>query len=138
MKNHFHRVAWAAWLGGLAGLMGACTGPNKWMSEPHAPVAPEQVKIYTAAPRQYERLGTVTHLSGLDAQWEARADAAEVFADLLKEAGAMGANGLLLVDDTTMADKKVKVNYQGKAYELPVRSGSETVIVQGIFVGEGG
>jgi hypothetical protein len=117
----------------IAAALAGCS-QNIWVSGPHPLTTPEQIRIYTQRPSHYERLGTITHLGELDPQWEQRPDAAAVFADLLKEAAAMGANGLLLLDDTTMADAKVSVTYQGTPYTLPIIGKSKTVVVQGIFV----
>jgi len=115
-------------------LLSACgSGPNKWDATPHPLSKPQDIKIYTKTPDKYERLGTVTHLGLLDKDWDKR-DPAPVFDDLLKEAASMGANGLLLVDDTTMADKSVKVTYQGMPYTLETEGDTNTVIAQAIFV----
>ena len=115
-------------------LLCACDGgPNKWDATPHPLSKPQDIKIYTAKPEHYERLGTVTHLGMLDKDWQKR-DPSPVFDDLLKEAASMGANGLLLVDDTTMADASVKVTYKGTPYTLETHGDTNTVIAQAIFV----
>jgi len=121
------------WLLGFAAVLQAC-GTDIWVDSGHPLAKPEQVKIYTERPGKYERLGTVTHLGGLDPDWQTRADGTAVFNDLLSEAAAMGANGLLLRDDTTTADASAKVNYKGQTYSLPYEKKSGTVVVQGIFV----
>lgn len=118
---------------GLAAALQAC-GQDIWVDSGHPLAKASDVKIYTQRPAKYERLGTLTHLGGLDPDWRARPDGTAVFDDLLKEAAGMGANGLLLLDDTTTADATAKVNYRGTEYALPYEQKSGTVVVQGIFV----
>ncbi len=118
---------------GCSALLQAC-GTDIWENSGHPLAQASDVKIYTERPGKYERLGTVTHLGGLDPDWQSRADGTAVFNDLLSEAAAMGANGLLLRDDTTAADAAATMNYKGQSYSLPYEKKSSTVLVQGIFV----
>jgi hypothetical protein len=115
----------------LAGMLPACQ--NIWKASGHPATTPDQIRILVKTPAQYERLGTVTHLYDEGAPWQDGADAAAIIQDLLTESGSMGANALLLVDDTTMADTSISMTYQGKSYRLPVIGKTKTVIGQAIF-----
>jgi len=118
----------------LAGFVASCGGPMLWTSSRTATTDPASIRLYTQTPRKYQRLGTVTHLLALDAPPTGKSDGTAVFKDMLTEAGSMGADGLLLVDDTTMADSKTSMTWQGKAYSLPMRAKSQIIIVQAIYV----
>jgi hypothetical protein len=112
----------------------SCGDPVKWTSSRTEATDPATIKLYTQTPRRYERLGTVTHLLALDAPTAEKTDGTTAFRDMLAEAGSMGADGLLLVDDTTMADASMDMTFQGKTYAVPIRQKSRTIIVQGIHV----
>lgn len=117
----------------LITLLPAC-GQNVWKSSGHSATTADQIQILTKIPARYERLGTVTHLYVDGSPWQEGADATAILQDLLTESGTMGANALLLVDDTTMADTTIVMSYQGKAYALPVIGRSKTVLGQAVFV----
>jgi hypothetical protein len=114
-------------------LLPAC-GENIWRSGGHPATAPDQVRILLETPAKYERLGTVTHLYAEGSPWQDGMDGTAVFQDLLAEAGGMGANALVLADDTTMADTSIHMKCEGKSYTLPVIGKSKTVVGQAIFV----
>jgi hypothetical protein len=131
-RGRFTRLARLLLLGGAAVVPGC--GENIWQSSGHPAVEPEQVRILVEAPAKYERLGTVTHLYAEGSPWRDGADGTAVFQDLRAEAGGMGANALLLADDTTMADTTIHMKYQGKSYTLPVIGKTNMVLGQAIFV----
>ena len=112
---------------------GAGGGHPIWTATTHTALAADQLKILTKTPPTYERLGTVTHLY-TESPWQDGGDATAIMQDLLKEAAAMGANVLLLVDDTTMADSAATMKYQGQIYTFPVIAKTKTIVAQGIFV----
>ena len=105
-----------------------------WTSSGHPAMAPDQIQILVKTPPHYERLGTVTHLYTEGAPWKEGADATPILQDLLAESSSMGANALLLVDDTTMADTSITMTYQGRTCSLPVIARTKTVLGQAIFV----
>jgi hypothetical protein len=105
-----------------------------WKSSGHPATTVDQIQILVQTPAHYERLGTVTHLYAEGSPWQEGADATPIIGDLLNEAGGMGANALLLRDDTTMADSSITMTYEGKSYKLPVIGKSKTVLGQAIFV----
>jgi hypothetical protein len=119
----------------LGSLSPAC-GRGIWTAGDHAATRAEQIQILVKTPPRYERLGTVTHLYDDHSAWQEGADATAIMQDLLAEAGTMGANALLLADDTTMADSAMVVKYQGKSYALPVIAKTRTVLGQAIYVNE--
>jgi hypothetical protein len=119
----------------LAALLFGC-GQMIWTSSGHPATTPTEIPILIKTPEHYERLGTVTHLYDDSAPWQNGADATPIIQDLLAESGTMGANALLLDDDTTMADTSITMNYQGKSYNFPVIGRTKTVLAQAIFVKE--
>ncbi len=92
------RVTWCLMLVAVAGL-GACA-PEVVPATSHLATTPDQVKIYQKQPAKYQRLGIVTHLVTSTTQWDENGDATPAFNDLIAKANALGANGLLLIDDT--------------------------------------
>jgi len=127
------RTLRAAFLLTAALVLPACGGQWVWTDSGHVALAPDQIRILTKTPTHYERLGTVTHLY-TEGAWQDGGDATPIMQDLLKEASAMGANTLLLVDDTTMADSTATMKYQNQTYTFPVIAKTKTIVAQGIFV----
>ncbi len=119
----------------LAALAGLCScAPEILPTTTHAAIAPEQVMIYQNAPLKYERLATITHVVGSTTQWRENADATPAFTDLMAQAAALGANGLLLKDDSNKSTIMAGARFQDKYYLVPLQDEPKTVIVQAIYV----
>ncbi len=101
---------------------------------PHVVTTPEQIKIYQKQPSKYERLGTVTYTVTSIEQWQQDADGTTAFNDLVAKAGAMGANGLLLRDDTNSKTVLAGAKFRNTYYLVPLIHESKTVIAQAIYV----
>ena len=117
----------------FASLLAGCGGKT-WVTPGRPALAPDQVKILYKYPAAYERLGTILHLHADGAPWNEGADATPIIEELLAQSGGMGANALLLLDDTTMADTSITMTYKGNPCKLPVIGKSRTIIAQAIFV----
>jgi hypothetical protein len=117
----------------LAGALGACA-PEVVPATSHPALDMAQVKIYQAEPAKYEKLGPITLTVQSTEHWEKTADATPAFEQLRTRAAAMGANGILLVDEEHKEYTMAGASYQGGHYLVPVRRDPLTVAVEAIFV----
>jgi hypothetical protein len=117
----------------LAGALAACA-PEVLPTQSHPALDMAQVKIYQKEPAKYEKLGPITLVVQSTEHWEKTADATPAFEQLRTKAAAMGANGILLIDDEHKEYTMAGASYQGDHYLVPVRRDPLTVAVQAIFV----
>jgi hypothetical protein len=94
------------------------------------PVAPEQVTIYLDPPTAFEVIGLVNASS--DSGWTEQESLDYAIGELKKQAGNLGANGVLLVSsgETT----KTIVGGQGTDYIYAIPVTAKTVQGKAIFV----
>ena len=86
-------------------LLAACTGTSHvLMGTPRAPIPPEQVKVYTQPPPNYEKIAMLNTSSGGSLTFTAQGKTDKVLERLKVEAAKLGANGVLLQG---MADRQV-------------------------------
>ena len=80
----------------LAALLAGCAGTSKVMLGPaRAPIDPAQVRVYTAVPPGAVQIAQLESSSAVGFGSQGKADAA--VARLKREAGALGANGVVLI-----------------------------------------
>jgi hypothetical protein len=75
-------------------LTGCASGSALVTGEKRSPVDPEAVKIYLESPREYETIGVIEASS--DSGWTKQGDLDYATKELKKQAGKLGANGVLL------------------------------------------
>lgn len=90
------------------------------------PVAPQEVKLYLDPPEAFEVIGLVNATS--DAGWTDQGSLNYAVGELKKQAGKLGANGVLLVATGETTTGVVS----GKNYAIPVTG--KTVQGKAIFV----
>ena len=105
-------------------------------TQPHAATTLDQVKIYQNTPKKYEFLGTVSLVIPPSMSWDQNGNANDGFNQLKQQAAALGANGLLLVQDAPSATYSVKAGYGGTFYNVPMRDNPKTAVARAIFVVE--
>ena len=79
----------------LLAIAACASGSAIVTGQRRAPVAREQVKLYLEAPTEYEVIGVVSASS--DAGWTEQGSLDYAIAELKKQAGKLGANGVLLL-----------------------------------------
>ncbi len=126
MKHHFQlllSLALAFKLAGCASGSAIVTGTTK------PPVAAEQVAIYLDPPADFEVIGLVSASS--DAGWTEQGSMNYAIDELKKQAGALGANGVLLVSSGERVTTAVW-SQGATIYAVPVTA--KTVQGRAIFV----
>jgi hypothetical protein len=96
------------------------------------PVAPEQVVIYLEPPAEFEVIGLVNASS--DAGWTDQKSLDYAINELKKQAGKLGANGVLLMSSGETTSTIVGGQGTGYVYAVPVTA--KTVQGRAIFVKE--
>ena len=93
-------------------LIGCATGSYIVTGKARPAISPDDVKIYSAQPSQYEKIGMVEAFSDVGFSSQKAVDRA--VKELKKQASKIGANGVLLTDmgsigiDTSYYSKTVK------------------------------
>lgn len=119
----------------LASSLLACAPEIVPTTGPHPATLASQVKIYQKQPSKYEKLGILELPAKPTTNWQESADATPAFTELRTRAAALGANGLLLMDDNPNAnDVDVGAKFEGQYYLVPVRRDTKSVLVQAIWV----
>ncbi len=118
----------------LCALAGGCAQQIVPSTGTRTPTSPDTVKIYAQAPKQYEKLGTITIPVGGDVKWDERGDAKLGFKLLREKAAALGANGVLLATDPGQSDGRVTAGDGTEYYQVPVSSNPRSAVAQAIFV----
>jgi hypothetical protein len=103
-------------------------------SGPHPAISGDAVKIYSKPPGKYEVLGVVTLALTKEMGWTDDGDGTEAFDRLKAQAGAMGANGLLLKLDNSTYDYQLGEGYHGKSYDVAIKNDPKTAMAKAIFV----
>lgn len=92
MSNKIQTLA--STLAAAIALTGCASGSALVTGEKRSPVDAEAVKIYLEPPRQYETIGVIEASSG--SGWTKQGDLDYATKELRKQAGKLGANGVLL------------------------------------------
>jgi hypothetical protein len=118
----------------VAFLAGCASKPQVLPAQSHAPLPPDQVKIYESVPSKYEDLGMLRLEMTAQYRWDELGDATAAIDEMKNQAAAKGANGLLLRNG---AESNVYANarYNGTYLQVPVRTGKPPAIfAQAIYV----
>lgn len=117
-------------------LLAACaSGPQILPPSGQHPVRqPAEVKIYQSQPKKYELLGPVSVRITPEMKWDERGNSNPAFEALLSQAGAKGANGLLLMSEEGTYDYRPGAGYKGTYYLVPLKREPRTALAQAIFV----
>jgi hypothetical protein len=111
--------------------IGACASDSAIVTgNTRASVAPEQVKIYLEPPATFEVIGLVSASS--DAGWTEQGSVDYGIEELKKQAGKLGANGVLLVSSGETTTTVVGGYGTSYAYAVPVTA--KTVQGRAIFI----
>ena len=94
-------------------------------------IKPEEVKFYTNTPGDYVVKGNVTATSKPNMTVQERQD--YYIREISRQAAAMGANGVLILDYTGKGPSETVDVYRDGRY-IPVPAHTETVKVQAIYV----
>ena len=120
-------------IGALACVLGGCA-PVVMPPTQHAPVAGTAVNLYQKPPAKYEALGILIVPVTPEMKWDERGESNPGFDELKAKAGAMGANGVLLVGEPGTFDTLAITGYHGTSYRVPMKSQPKAAVVQAIFV----
>ncbi len=137
MRGTSCRMAMRAMAGVAATCLLAACASNPVVLPPSGPRAarmPAEVKIYQAQPKKYELLGPVSVRITPEMKWDERGNSNPAFEALLTQAGAKGANGLLLMSEEGTYDYRPGAGYKGTYYLVPMHRESRTAMGQAIFV----
>lgn len=85
---------------------------------PRPAIAPEHVKLYLEPPADFEVIGLVSASS--DAGWTEQGSLDYAIAELKKQAGKLGANGVLVVSSGETTSAMVFGQGTGSVYSVPV------------------
>ena len=113
-------------------LTACASGSAIVTGDKRTPIAPENVKIYLEPPATFETIGLVNVSS--NAGWTEQESLDYAVAELTKQAGKLGANGVLLVssgENTTTI-----IGGQGTSYLYAIPVTAKTVQGKAIFVQE--
>ncbi len=112
-------------------VLGACASGSAIVTgNTRTPVAREQVKIYLEPPATFEVIGLVSASS--DAGWTEQGSVDYAIEELKKQAGKLGANGVLLVASGERTTTAMGGYGTGYVYAVPVTA--KTVQGRAIFV----
>lgn len=113
-------------------MLGACASGSAIITgETKASVPPEQVKIYLEPPTSFKTIGLVSASS--DSGWTEQRAVDYAIAELKKQAGKLGANGVLLVSSGETTSTYVGGS-GASVYAVPITA--KTVQGKAIFVVE--
>lgn len=110
-------------------LVACASGTALVTGTARAPVAPEQVRLYLDPPTEFEVIGIVSASS--DAGWTEQGSLDYAISELKKQAGKLGANGVLVM--STGETTSGFVTYKS-GISIPVTA--KTVQGRAIYVGE--
>jgi hypothetical protein len=116
-------------------LSGCSTNPKVLPSSGnHPPTTPDQVKIYQAAPSEYEILADVYSPLSDKVHWDDQGNADAGFDELKANAARIGANGILLIAPPDATNVLVIAGYHGMMYKVPMKTNPKTAVCQAIWV----
>ena len=131
MKYRFFSIAFAAL--SFALLLGACASGSAIVTGTTRPaISPQAVKLYTTPPTRYEVVALVKASS--DAWWTSQGSVDYAIQELKKQAGRLGANGVLIRATGQSNSGTVITGSPGVLYGIPVTA--ENVSGEAIFVTE--
>ena len=113
-------------------LAGCASGSAIVTGDARGRTAPEDVKLYLEAPKNYDVIGVVKASSG--AGWSEQASKDYAIKELKKQAARMGANGVIL--ETNKARNFEPVPEYGTGYFYSRPASSEDVSGSAIYVYE--
>ena len=126
--NHYRFTSAIVVMAALA-LTSCASGSAIVTGKTRTPVAPEQVKLYLEPPASFETIGLVNASS--DSGWTEQDSMNYAIAELKKQAGKLGANGVLLV--ATGETTNTVIGGSGtNVYAIPVTA--KTVQGRAVFV----
>lgn len=105
-------------------LTGCASGSAIIVGEVREAVDPSQVKLYLDAPESFETIGIVTASS--DAGWTEQGSVDYAVEELKKQAGKLGANGVLIESIGEQKSTIIGGQGTGYAYAIPVTEKSVT------------
>lgn len=111
-------------------IAGCASGSAIVTGATRTPVAPEQVKVYLETPADFEVIGLVSASS--DAGWTEQGSVDYAVEELKRQAGKLGANGVLLISSGDKTTTVVGGYGTGYFYAIPVTA--KTVQAKAIFV----
>ena len=134
MNRNERRLSWAGfWVVLMVGTMAGC-GPEALPPTQHAPLSPDQVKIYPKAPARYEKMSMITVPVTPQIRWDEKGESTPGFEAMKSQAAAMGANGVLLAPEPGTYDLMVTVGYKGTWYQVPAKRDPKAVVARAIYV----
>ena len=89
-------LTFSAMLAGAALALAACGPSHVLVGTPRAPTTPDQVKIYTHPPAEFEQIALLDASSQGSWTWSNQAQTEKAIERLKQEAAKLGANGILL------------------------------------------
>jgi hypothetical protein len=126
----FHRPLLLLLAPAVLAIAACATGSAIVTGATKTPVAPEQVRIYLEPPPAFEVLGLVNASS--DAGWTEQGSVNYAIEELKKQAGKLGANGVLLTSSGERSDTIVGGQDTSLVYGIPIVT--KTVQGRAVFV----
>lgn len=116
-------------------VLAGCTTPEALPpSGPHPPVGGAQVRLYQKQPKRYEELAVISVSISPDMKMDDRGGADAAFDTMKAQAGALGANGLLLMVRPEKHDYTSTAGYHGDFYQVPMRRNPKAAVGLAVFV----
>lgn len=115
-RNRFLRHTCRLSAGALATLLllsGCASTSHQMIGQARPAISPDQVKVYQAAPRQFEEVARITATSGVGFGTQGQTESA--IARLKKDAASLGANGVLILGMGTVGSP-VGIGVGGASY----------------------
>jgi hypothetical protein len=94
-------------------LSGCASGSAIVTGERRPPVAPANVKIYAEPPAKYQIIGVISASSR--SGWTKQTTTNRAIENLRRQAGNLGANGVLISDTSAVAGTAVGMEVEGRA-----------------------